>query len=146
MSFWRKISPTGAAKDFAHEFVRPNPYRWRIVAVSAVATVSLFSVMWNEGEEGPPPRPVVTYITSWRADRTDAEIIASNIANQKRKDELAAQEAARQERIKELYRTLGRASGMDVDKMEREAAAERAADEARAKAAPPAQEAPVAAE
>ena len=38
MSFWKRISPVGAAKDFSNEFLRPNPYRWRIMAVSAVAT------------------------------------------------------------------------------------------------------------
>lgn len=128
MSFWRKISPTRAIRDFKREFVRPNPYRWQIVLVSAAATFAVFSVMWHEEEIGPPARPEITYITSWRADRSDAEIIASNLANQKRKDELAKLEAERQERIKGMYRTLGRMSGMDVEKIESEAEAEGAAE------------------
>ncbi|MCB2050365.1 MAG: hypothetical protein KDE63_02940 [Novosphingobium sp.] len=135
MSFWRKISPTGAARDFVTEFRRPNPYRWRIVLVSLVATVSLFSLMVPEGAEGPPPRPEVTYITTFAADRTDAEIIASNIENQKRKDAIIAERKARDERIRDIYRTLGKVSGMDVEKIEREAAADKAADEARREAA-----------
>ena len=138
MSFWRKVSPTRAIKDFSQEFLRPNPYRWRIMGVSAAATFAVFSVMWHEEEIGDPIRPEVTYITSWRADRSDAEIIASNIENQRRKDALAKQEAERQERIKSIYRTLGKVSGMDTDKIEREAAAERAAEE-RAEAAARAQ-------
>jgi hypothetical protein len=129
MSFWRKISPSKAIKDFSQEFLRPNPYRWQIMAVSAAATFAVFSLMWHQEEIGDPPRPHVTYITSWRADRTDAEIIASNVANQHRKDTLAKAEAERQERIKSMYRTLGKMSGMDTDKIEREAAAERAAEE-----------------
>lgn len=133
MSFWRKISPARAAKDFAHEFQRPNPHRWPIIGVSAAVTVAIFSVIWQEEVRGPPPRPEVTYITSWRADRDDAEIIASNIRNQERKDALAAQRRASEERIREMYKTLGRVSGMDVDRIEREAMAERAAEE-RAKA------------
>lgn len=146
MSFWRKISPIRAIKDFTHEFVRPNPYRWQISAVSAAATFAVFSVMWREEAVAPPPRPEITYITSWRADRTDAEIIASNKANQERKDALAQLEAERQERIRGMYRTLGRMSGMDVDKIEREAAAERAAEK-RTEATPLAKrDGPVAAE
>lgn len=131
MSFWRKISPTGAVRDFATEFRRPNPYRWRILLVSLVATGALFSLMIPEDAEGPPPRPEITYITTFAADRTNAEIIASNIENQKRKDALIAERKARDERIKDIYRTLGKVSGMDVEKIEREAAAEEAAEEAR---------------
>ncbi len=125
MSYWRNISPSGAIGDFVHEFTRPNPYRWPIIGVSLAATFTLFSVMWNEGGEGPPPRPEVTYITTFAPGRTTAEIIASNEANQRRKAEAAAEQAARDERVKSLYRTLGRVSGMDVDKIEREAAVER---------------------
>jgi pyrimidine deaminase RibD-like protein len=45
-----------------------------------------------------------------------------------------AERAAADEETKKIYRTLGRISGMDVDKIERDAAAERAA-EAKSKAA-----------
>lgn len=154
MSFWRKISPTRAAKDFAAEFRRPNPYRWYIVGISLAATFTIFSVMWQEEVRGLPPPPEVTYITSWREGRSDAEIIAGNIANQKRKDEFAAEQQASEERVREMYRALGRVSGMDVDRIEREAKAERAAEErARKEAqarligtAPPAQGGTVASE
>lgn len=154
MSFWRKISPTRAAKDFATEFGRPNPYRWYIIGVSLAATFAVFSVMWQEGGRGEPARPEVTYITSWRDGRSDAEIIQGNIANQKQKDELAAAQKASDERVRDMYRTLGRVSGMDVDKIEREAKAQNAAEERAKKeaqarligAAPAAGSAPVAPE
>jgi hypothetical protein len=90
---------------------------------------------------GPPKRPTIDYITVWDPHRTDAEIIASNIANQKRKERLAAEQARREEEVREMYKTLGRMSGMDVDAIEAEAKAEQKA-EARAKAAP--SQAPVA--
>ena len=131
MSFWRKISPSGAVRDFVHEFTRPNPYRWPVIGVSLAATIGLFSVMWHEGGEGPPPRPEITYITTFAPHRTDAEIIASNEANQRVKDKLAAEQTARDEKVKGISRTLGRVSGMDVDKVEREAAAEREAEKAK---------------
>lgn len=131
MSFWRKISPSGAVRDFVHEFTRPNPYRWPVIGVSLAATIGLFSVMWHEGGEGAFRRPEITYITTFAPDRTDAEIIASNKANQRVKDELAAEQSVRDEKVKDIYRTLGRVSGMDVEKTEREAAAERAAEKAK---------------
>ena len=90
---------------------------------------TLFSVMWREGGEGPPPRPEVTYITTFAPHRTDAQIAASNAANQARKDKLIAEQAERDEQVKGIYRTLGRMSGMDVDKIEREGAAEQAAEQ-----------------
>ncbi|OCC22435.1 hypothetical protein MB02_16870 [Croceicoccus estronivorus] len=133
MSFWRKISPSRAVRDFAHEFMRPTPYRWPIIGASALATFTIFSVMWQEEAVGPPPRPEITYITTFAPGRSDKEIAASNLANQKVQDKLAAEQAERDERVKGIYRTLGRISGMDVDKIERDAEAERAA-EARAEA------------
>ena len=84
--------------------------------------------MWQEEVRGPPLPPKITYITTFRPDRTDAEIVASNIANQKQKDAIAAAEAARAERIRQMYKTLGRYSGMDVDAIERRANAERERD------------------
>lgn len=129
MSFWRNISPTRAIRDFTREFMRPTPYRWPIMGASALATFTIFSVMWHEEAVGPPPGPEVTYITTFAPNRSDAEIAASNRLNQERQDKLAAEQAARDEMVKGIYRTLGRMSGMNVDKIERDAAAEQAAEE-----------------
>ena len=71
----------------------------------------------------------MTYITTFAPHRTDAQIAASNAANQARKDKLIAEQAERDEQVKGIYRTLGRMSGMDVDKIEREGAAEQAAEQ-----------------
>jgi len=130
-TFWRQVSPRGAVLDFIEVYRQAGPNRWRIAALSAVATVATFSVMWNEGAAGPPRPPEITYITAWPAHRTDAEIIASNIANQKRKERLAAEQAKRDEATRQAYKTLGRLSGMDVDAIERRAMAEREAERAR---------------
>ena len=108
--------------------------RWRIAGLSAACTIAIFSVIWQEGAKGPPRPPKITYITAWPAHRTDAEIMASNIANQKRKEWLAAEQAKRDEEVRNMYKTLGRMSGMDVDAIEKKAKAEREAEE-RAKAA-----------
>ena len=96
------------------------------MGLAALVTFGLFSVMWQEEMRGLPPRPEIIYIESWRADRSDAEIVAGNIAAQKAKDERLAAEAASAERVRQMYKALGRASGMDVDAIERKARADEA--------------------
>lgn len=137
-TYWRRVNPAGALSDFREVYRQAGRNRWRFAAVSAAATFGLFAMMWQEEVRGPPPRPTVTLITSWPADRTDAEIIESNVAHQKWKDALLAEQARRDEEVRQIYKALGRASGMDVDAIEKKAQAERAAEEkARAAARPP---------
>ena len=131
---WRDVSPGGAIGDLITVFRQAGPNRWRIAALAALPPLGIFGVFANEEGRGNPPPPKVTYITSWRADRSEAEIIASNLANQKLQERLAAEQAKREEEVRGIYKTIGRASGMDVDAIERQAAAERAADQARAAA------------
>lgn len=137
-TFFRKVNPRGAIADFREVWRQAGRNRWRFAVLSAIVTTAIFSVIWQEGAIGPPIRPTIDYITVWDPHRTDAEIMASNIANQKRKDRLAAEQAARDEEVRQMYKTIGRASGMDVDAIEAkakadEAAAARARAEAQAK-------------
>ncbi|MCB5426618.1 hypothetical protein H0274_15255 [Altererythrobacter sp. CC-YST694] len=133
MAFWHNVSPTGAVKDFAHLW-RNNPHRWPVLAVSIAGSVGLMAIIIPKSERIIPRQPEVTYITTYAAGRSDAEILASNLANQKKQDVLRAQEAEREEYRKNLYRQLGRMTGVDVDKMEREIKQEQAAEEAAIKA------------
>lgn len=120
MSFWRRISPRGAIEDLAHEWRRPNPYRWRVLGVSVAATFALMVVMIPESERVEPKPPEITWITTFRPDRTDEEIIASNLENQARKDRLAAEAEARDQERRRRARVLGEAMGFDVDELERQ--------------------------
>lgn len=137
MGFFRDVNPKRAAIDFVDVWQTETPHRWRILALSVALSASFFIVLIPKTEKGELPRPDVTYITTFDPDRTDDEIIASNITNQERQDAIAERRAAREERIKDLYRALGRATGVDVDRMEREIAEEeaRAAAEAEAERA-----------
>lgn len=128
MNFWRQISPRRAVADFMGQWQRPNPRRWQIMAVSIAATGSIMWVFVPKNQRVEPRPPEVTWITTFDESRTREEIIASNIANQRRKERLEALEAERLEYRKELYRELGRATGLDVDEMEREIAEKEAAD------------------
>ena len=70
------------------------------------------------------------YISTLDDSRTEAQIIAANCANQELKDEIEARLAQREELRRDMYRTLGRATFVDVDAMEAEAERERAAEAA----------------
>lgn len=120
-----RLNPGPGLSDFWSEFRKPQPYRWPILAVSTLPFAVIF--YWAAGEEGylPPERPEVTFITTFAPDRSEAEIIASNEANQAKKDELRAQQEEFEQKKRDMYRALGRATGVDVDAMEAQIEAER---------------------
>ena len=130
----RRLNPLAAMGDLGKEMARPHPHRFKIMAVAAMVTTGLFSLIWQEGGAGLPRPPQITYIQSFDPNRSEAEIVAGNVAATKAARAAEAEEAAGAERVRQMYKTLGRASGMDVDKIEADAKAERAA-EAAAKAA-----------
>jgi hypothetical protein len=77
-----------------------------------------------------PERPTITYITSFAPDRSDEEIVASNIDNQEVKDLREARREELAERKRDLYKALGAAAGMDVEEIDRRGEETRAQEEA----------------
>ncbi|MGX7953389.1 hypothetical protein ACWPM1_12580 [Tsuneonella sp. HG249] len=179
----QRLNPGPGLADFWTEFRRPNPYRWPILAASAVLTGSLLflltdhavslnwlvgavlaliggvalaamlasrvrinlwvllasavipaAIFWQFGQERwriPPAPPQVTYISTFDEGRSDSEIMESNRANQAAQNRLRAEQRQREEEAKDAYRALGRASGLDVEAMERQIALEEAQAEDR---------------
>ncbi|MET1754457.1 hypothetical protein ABVV53_03100 [Novosphingobium sp. RD2P27] len=125
---WRDVNPTGMIADFREVWRQAGQNRWRIAALSGACTFGVFYVMSQQEASAPHLPPKVTYITVLPEHRTDAEIMASNIENQKRKEAFALEQARRDEEVRNLYKTLGRWGGMDVEKIAREADAEAAAE------------------
>jgi len=130
-----RFNPKAGVLDFWHEFRKPTPYRWPILAASCLPLVVIFGWLSTERHYREPDRPTVTYITTFDPDRSDEEIMASNVQNQEVKELREARAEAIAQRKRELYKALGRATGMDVDEIERRAEQERAAEEAAAQAA-----------
>ena len=133
--FFRRISPKHAAQDFASQWRAETPYRWHILGVAMALTFAIFMLFIPKSVRVAPAPPEVVYISTLDENRTDAEIIASNCANQKLKDELEARLADAEEARKEAYAALGRATFVDVDEMQAEIEAEQAAARAAAEAA-----------
>ena len=133
--FFRRISPKHAAQDFASQWRAETPYRWHILGIAMAMTFAIFMLFIPKSVRIAPVPPEVVYISTLDENRTDAEIIASNCANQKLKDELEARLAQQEEARKEAYAALGRATFIDVDEMQAEIEAEQAAAKAAAEAA-----------
>ncbi|MFC0204436.1 hypothetical protein [Novosphingobium soli] len=127
--YWKDVRPTGMVGDFVEVWKQAGHNRWRIAAVSAACTFGVFYVMSTQEAKGPHPPPKVTYISVLKQHRTDAEIMAENVANQAAKEANARELARRDKEVRELYKTIGRMSGMDVEKIAREADAQDAAAE-----------------
>ena len=94
-SFWKNVRPAGAIADFRAVYHTAGRHRWRFAALAAAATWLIFSLVTHEEARILPRPPKIDYITSWGPGRSDAEILAGNIANQRRKDRLAAEQAKR---------------------------------------------------
>jgi len=133
-----RISPkydvAGGLGDFWTEIRRPQPYRIPIILASCAFPALFLYFFAQERVYAPPETPDIVYITTFAPDRSEAEIIESNIENQERKEARERLLEAQIERRREMYRALGQATGIDTDKMEAEIAAEKAREEAAAQA------------
>jgi uncharacterized protein (UPF0335 family) len=129
-----RFNPTGGIVDFWREVRRPTPYRWPILGLSLLCSFGLLFWVTKERVLVPPEPPKVSFISTFAEGRTDAEIVASNLENQQRKERREAERAKLEEEVKAAYRALGRATGVDVDAMERKIAADKAAADAARKA------------
>ena len=131
----RNVSPVDGFGDFIQQWRQPTPYRWRILGLSVALTFTMIVLLMPKTERAPPAKPTIIWINSWRADRTEKEILESNLENQKRKDAQAALDKKADEARKNFYRNLARGSGMDPDELEREFAQPKPAKPAPAPAA-----------
>lgn len=126
-----RFNPVPGFADLWNELRRPTPYRWPILALSVLPVALILYWATAQVEYKAPERPSIDYITTLDPDRSDAEIAASNRANQEVKDLRAAEEERIAREKREMYKALGAATGIDVDEMERKAEASRAAEEKR---------------
>ncbi|MCX9147370.1 hypothetical protein [Erythrobacter sp. WG] len=126
-----RFNPAPGLADLWDYIRRPVPYRWPILALSVLPVAGILAWALDQQYYAPPERPRIEYITTLEDGRSDAEIMAENRANQEIKDLREAEAARIQAEKRKMYKALGAATGLDVESMEREAEAERAAAEAK---------------
>jgi len=142
----KSVSPVDGVGDFIQQWRQPTPYRWQILGLSVALTFTLIVLLMPKTERAPPAQPDIIWINSWRADRSEKEILESNLENQRRKDAQAVLDKKADETRRNFYRNLARGSGMDPDELEREFGQPKAKPAARPAAAAPAGLAPAPAE
>ncbi|QJB69726.1 hypothetical protein [Parasphingorhabdus halotolerans] len=122
MKFFDKAAMTGEGRDFRF-FLDQTP-RERILpgilALLIPGIIVFIFIIDSKVNTAPPPGPKVIYFESWPLSRTDEEILKDRWAIQCLKDEAM-------ERRRQSMKELGRMSGMDVEKIEREAKARKLA-------------------
>ncbi|MEY3633594.1 MAG: hypothetical protein RLZZ61_4 [Pseudomonadota bacterium] len=129
MAFFKDVSFRNAGNDlvgFLRTSGRHSP--WLFLAAWLPTAIIIYTFYLDSIEKGTPPPREIIYVESWPATRSLDETKAAIAERQKRKDEIRARE-------KEAYKAFGRAVGMDVDKIDREA---QSAQEAKKAVAAPA--------
>jgi len=124
MAFFKDVSFCNARTDligFLRNTGKHSP--WLFLAACMPTAIIIYTFYIDALVKGTPPPREIIYVESWPANRTLAETKAAIAERQQRKDEMRVRE-------KEAYKAFGRAVGMDVDKIDREAQLEQAAKKA----------------
>jgi hypothetical protein len=126
MAFFKDVSLRSAGADllgFLRTSGRHSP--WLMLAACVPTAIIMYTFYIDAMDKATPPPRDIIYFESWPATRSLDESKTAIAERQKRKDEMRALE-------KEAYKAFGRAVGMDVDRIEREAMLEQAAKKAAA--------------
>ncbi|WP_338467945.1 hypothetical protein RXV95_05140 [Novosphingobium sp. ZN18A2] len=133
--FFKNVSPVRAIRDLRQQFIRPQEYRWRFIALSAAMTGSIFLVFVGQNYSAMPKPLKVIYFPSFLPGRSDAQIEKGNVAAMKARAAADAEKAADAKVVRDRYKAMGDFFGMDTEKFikegDRERAAKRAAQEKR---------------
>ena len=122
MAFFKDVSFRNAGSDLVGFLRTPGRHSpWLFLAACVPTAIIMYTFYLDSITKATPlPREII-YIESWPATRSLEETKAAIAERQKLKDEMRARE-------KEAYKAFGRAVGMDVDKIEREAQSAQAAN------------------
>ena len=95
--------PRALWRDMQAFLGEKHRYRYFGIALAIVMPALMLAGFYVDSKRD-PPKPQTIYLQSWPADRTDAEIIRQNQADQKKLD---AYRAERQRQFKKLADDLG---------------------------------------
>lgn len=129
-----RFNMKSGAADLWDYLREPRPYRFTFLFLSFGLTFGLLYSFMQESVFVPPDKPKVVFISTFAEGRSDEEIRRTNLENQKRKEAREAELAELREKKVDAYKALGRATGLDVDAMEKEAAVNNAREAAAAEA------------
>lgn len=97
-------SPRTAWRDLRAVMGRRSREHLIAAGLSILFTVVIIVVFFLDAKVNTAPPVTVTYVDSWSANRSDAEIKADQVKDQKAREERAA---VRQEQFKEIANSFG---------------------------------------
>lgn len=105
MRYLARFSPFRAIRDLRLFLSQRQRHELIILAVSIMLTSGLIAGFAHDAHEEIPYKRNIIYVQQWRADRSEAEILAQQKIDKVAKDkQLAAEEKERKERQAEFKR------------------------------------------
>jgi hypothetical protein len=106
MRYLARFSPIRAVLDLRRFLATRQPYElWFMIAALAI-TATILVMFVKDSTIAPVYRPNIIYVKQWRADRTEAEIIAQQKIDQVQRDKEAAEQKKREEELQAQFKKL----------------------------------------
>ena len=102
--FPRPVSPRAAWKDFRAFLRQRGREQWIGAALAVLVTIIIIIEFLVDSQINTAPPPRVIYVQEYKADRTDADIIAQQKIDQTAKE---AAQKERQRQFQKLEKQLG---------------------------------------
>ena len=107
MSFFSRFSPLGAVRDLRAFLAQREKYELLFFTLAiGITGIVLFVFLRDANTIKVPYRPEIIYVQQWRADRTDAQIIAQQKIDQIEKDKRIAEQKAAQAKLQAQYKKI----------------------------------------
>ncbi len=112
MAFFTRLSPFRAIRDLRFFLAQRQPYELGFLALAIVITGLLLIGFMRDSQVEKIYKPDIVYVQQWRLDRSEADILAQQKIDQKKKDAdqagLKKRQAASQAYFKRLDDKLKR--------------------------------------
>jgi hypothetical protein len=115
MAFYQDMSPIKAGSDIFAYLREDRPHKYSLLVAAFIPAILMVALFYYDAKaKAKPPPPTTTYFESWPASRSRAESYAAIMKRKVEKDAFLEEQ-------RQGYKRLGRAMGMDVEKIEQEA-------------------------
>lgn len=106
MNFFARMSPVRAYRDLRLFLAARKPYELWFLVASVILTLGILRALAIDSYAEKVYKPKIVYVEQWRADRTDAEIVAQQKIDQAKKDIEQAQIKKQQAETQASFKRL----------------------------------------
>lgn len=106
MRFLARFNPFRAVRDLRAYLASRQPYELYFMMAALVVTGVILVMFIHDSSFEREYKPNIIYVQQWRADRTDAEIIAQQKIDQPKRDKAEAEQRAREEKLRAQFKKV----------------------------------------